>query len=70
MSALYNYILNNLAISNKAETLAWNTAKTIATIGGTDITVKLPANPNSNTTYTFTSGTDGSFSVKPSNASA
>lgn len=70
MSEIYNYVLNKLNISNKAETLAWNTEKTIASIGGTDITIKLPANPNSNTTYTFTSGTDGSFSVKPSNASA
>ena len=32
--------------TNKAATLAWNTAVTVATVGGVDITVKLPANPN------------------------
>lgn len=32
--------------TNKAATLAWNSAVTIATVGGVDITVKLPANPN------------------------
>lgn len=32
--------------TNKAATLAWNTTTTIATVGGVDITVKLPANPN------------------------
>lgn len=39
------------AFSNKAATLAWNTTSTIATVGGTNITVKMPANPNTNTTY-------------------
>ena len=33
----------------KSTTLAWNTESTIATIGGYDIKVKLPANPNTNT---------------------
>ena len=37
------------SFSNKAATLAWNTAVTVATVGGVDITVKLPANPNTNT---------------------
>ena len=36
-------------VENKAATLAWNSAVTIATIDGTNITAKLPANPNSNT---------------------
>lgn len=40
--------------SNKAATLAWGTSKTIATVGGTDITVSLPSNPN--TTYSAGSG--------------
>lgn len=38
--------------TNKAVTLAWNTTSTIATIGGVDITVKLPANPNTDTKNT------------------
>lgn len=37
--------------SNKAATLSWGTTTTIATVGGTDITVKMPANPDTNTTY-------------------
>ena len=45
--------------SNKAETLAWNTTKTIATVGGTDITVKLPENPNVDTWIANTKTTDG-----------
>ena len=34
------------AFSNKGPTLAWNTVSTIATVGGVNLTVKLPANPN------------------------
>ena len=40
------------AVTNKAATLAWNTTSTIATIGGTDVTVKLPSNPNTDTKNT------------------
>ena len=35
--------------TNKAATLAWGTTSTIATVGGTDVTVKMPANPNTDT---------------------
>lgn len=38
--------------SNKNATLAWGTTSTIATVGGTDIKVTMPANPDTNTTYT------------------
>ena len=48
------------SFSNKAATLVWNTAVTVATVGGVDITVKLPANPNTNTTYS--AGTNMSLS--------
>ena len=41
-----------MAVSNKAATLAWNSTVTAATIAGTDITIKLPANPNSDTKNT------------------
>ena len=37
--------------TNKNATLAWGTKSTIATVGGTDITVTMPANPNTNTHY-------------------
>ena len=56
--------------TNKAATLAWNTTSTIATVGGVDITVKMPANPNTNTTYSAgtgltLSGTTFSLSTVP-----
>lgn len=38
--------------TNKAVTLAWGTTSTIATVGGVDITVTMPANPDTNTHYT------------------
>ncbi|MBO7535654.1 MAG: hypothetical protein J6T34_00745, partial [Bacilli bacterium] len=63
------YLTSHQNVTNNAETLAWNTTKTIATIGGTNITVKLPSNPNSNTTYTFANGTNG-FTVTPSDGTA
>ena len=50
------------AFSNKAATLAWNTTSTIATVGGTNITVKMPANPNTNTTYGTNVGCYGTLS--------
>lgn len=34
------------SFTNSAATLAWGTSKTIATVGGTNITVSLPSNPN------------------------
>lgn len=43
-------ILNtNWSASNTGTQLKWNEAVTIATVGGVNITAKLPANPNSNT---------------------
>jgi hypothetical protein len=46
------------SFSNKAATLSWGTAVTIATVGGTNITVALPANPNTdtNTAHAHTAG--------------
>lgn len=40
------------SVTNKAATLAWNTTSTVATVGSTDITVKLPVNPNTDTKNT------------------
>ena len=40
------------SVSDKAATLAWDSAVTIATVGSTNITVKLPANPNTDTKNT------------------
>ena len=51
-SALYNYIKTKLGISNKGATLSWGTAVTVASIGGTNINVSLPANPNTDTKNT------------------
>lgn len=44
------HILNtNWSATNASATLEWNKAVTIATVGGVNITAKLPTNPNSNT---------------------
>lgn len=58
------------AIDGSAD-LAWGSSVTLATIGGIDINAKLPANPNTdtNTTYTFTGGTN-QFTVTPSEGQA
>lgn len=52
ISQLYTYMKDKLAITNNNINLNWNTETTIATIGGTAIKVKIPANPNT-TTITF-----------------
>lgn len=44
------------SFSNSAPTLAWNTTSTVGVVGGVALTVKLPANPNTNTTYAAGSG--------------
>ena len=54
--------------TNKAETLSWGTTSTIATVGGTDITVKLPSNPNTNyTTKLFATGSTGTAHAATTN---
>lgn len=51
--------------SNKAATLSWGASTTIATVGGTDITVSLPSNPNSDTKVTQNAAitTNGNYPV-------
>lgn len=39
-------LTSHQSVNNAAATLSWGTAVTVATIGGTSITVKLPSNPN------------------------
>lgn len=52
-------------------TLAWNSEITLYTVGGHAIKAKLPANPNTNTTYTFATGdSNGQIKVTPSGGSA
>jgi hypothetical protein len=41
-----------LQVDNAAPTLAWGATSTVATVDGVDITVKMPANPNSDTKVT------------------
>ena len=48
VSKLYDYIKTKLAVTNNNTTVTWNTETTIATIGGTAIKIKIPANPNTN----------------------
>lgn len=52
------------SVANKAATLTWNSAVTVATVGGTDITVKLPANPNTDTDTKNTTGSTASTGTK------
>ena len=43
-------ILNtNWSVSNKDATLEWNKVVTLASVGGVDITAKLPESPTANT---------------------
>lgn len=43
-----------VAVTNSAPTLAWNTTSTIGTVAGTNLQVKMPANPNTDTKVTQT----------------
>ena len=55
-------------VSNANATLAWNTSTKIATVDGTDIYVKLPSNPNTDTKVTavgnhYAPSTDASYKL-------
>ena len=43
-----------VAVTNSAPTLAWDTTSTIGTVAGTNLQVKMPANPNTDTKVTQT----------------
>ena len=45
-------LTSHQTVSNSAPTLAWDTTSTIGSIGGTSLTVKMPANPNTDTKNT------------------
>ena len=68
-SSLANARTQIVALDAKNPTLAWSTTSTVANICGTDIKVTMPANPNTNTTYTL--GTNGTtITLTPSSGSA
>lgn len=54
------YLTAHQAVTNSAPTLSWGTTSTIGSVGGTDLTVTMPANPNTDTdtkvTQTVTTG--------------
>lgn len=55
-------------VANANATLAWNTSTKIATVDGTDIYVKLPSNPNTDTKVTavgnhYTPSSDASYKL-------
>jgi hypothetical protein len=50
------------AFSNSNPTLAWGTKSTVGTVGGVALTLTMPANPNTNTTYGTNVGCYGSLS--------
>lgn len=43
-----------VAVTNSAPTLAWGTTSTVGTVAGTNLQVKMPANPNTDTKVTQT----------------
>ena len=45
-------VTSTLQVDNAAPTLAWNTTSVVGTVDGVDLTVKMPANPNSDTKNT------------------
>ena len=45
-------LTSHQTVSNSAPTLAWDTTSTIGSVGGTSLTVKMPANPNTDTKNT------------------
>jgi len=64
---------SHCTVTNNNATLAWDTSVTIANVGGTDINVKLPANPDTdtNTTYTLDEGdSQGQIKLTPSAGNA
>lgn len=64
-------LTSHQTVSNKGATLAWSTTSTIATIGGTDIKVTMPGNPNTNTTYTLSADTtNNKITLTPSSGTA
>lgn len=65
-------LTSHQAVSNSAPTLAWGTTSTVGTIGGTALTVTMPANPNSDTKVTQNAviTTSGSYPVILGNSTA
>ncbi len=60
-----------VTVSSANNTAAFGSAVTVGSVGGVELKFTMPANPNSNTTYTFASGTtNGAFSVTPSGGTA
>lgn len=49
-------LTSHQSVTNGAPTLAWGATSTVATVGGTAITVTMPANPDTNTTYSAGTG--------------
>lgn len=50
-------LTDHLSVTNNGPTLAWSTTSTIGTVGGTALTVTMPANPNTNSAHSHTAGT-------------
>lgn len=68
---VHGVLTSHQSVTDNNPTLAWNTKSKVATIGGTEIHITMPANPNTNTTYTIASGDgNGQIKVTPSSGSA
>ena len=64
-------LTSHQAVSSADNTATWGSSVTVGTVGGTALTFKMPANPDTNTTYSFATGsTNGTFKVTPSSGTA
>ena len=46
------FLTEHQTVTNSAPTLSWNTTSTIGSVGGTNLTVNMPSNPNTDTQMT------------------
>lgn len=58
-SANFIGVEKTVSVENKGPTLSWGNTSTVGVVEGVNLTVKMPANPNTNTTYIIDKTTSG-----------
>ena len=58
------FLQSHQSVVNGGNTASWGNSCTVGTVGGTALTFTMPANPDTNTTYTFTAPTTGTDANK------
>ena len=56
-----SFLTSHQAVTDSAPTLSWNTTSTIGSVGSTNLTVTMPANPNTDTKVTQTVTTSDNY---------